>query len=93
MSTLYTTGEIVLLAANPYHLGLVRADQEHSRASVLVEWLGTEPVWMHLDEIVRESTHRLFHPLPLTGPIYDIFEPALLQEPQQLSLLDCEGIG
>lgn len=69
---MYQKDDVVLLAANPYHLGLVRANQSSSRESVLVEWLGTQPVWMRPDEIVLESTYWAFHP---ERQSYDIMEP------------------
>lgn len=68
---LYQENDLVVLAANPYHLGIVRANQTSSRDSVLVEWLAGE-AWARPDEIVLESTHHAFHPEQRS---YDIFEP------------------
>jgi hypothetical protein len=72
---MYRKDEMVVLAANRYHLGIVREDQEHSRASVLVEWLAG-PAWCRPDEILLESTHRAFHTPPRGDrAAYDVLEP------------------
>jgi len=72
---LYRKDEIVLLAANPYHLGIVSADQTNRRDSVFIRWLSGE-AWMRPDEIVRESVHHQLQPVPMDlreKPPYDIF--------------------
>ena len=68
---MYKKDDLVVLAANPYHIGLVRQDQAGSRESVLVEWMRTPPVWMQPHEIILEAVHHALHP----AQSYDILEP------------------
>lgn len=73
----YRKDDIVLLAANRYHLGIVRANQASSTSDVLVQWMKTEPLWMKPYDIVAESFNRLVRPAYLETrkrPLYDIFE-------------------
>lgn len=70
--SIYHANDLVLLAANPYHLGLVQADQVGTTGDVLVEWMDTPPVHMRPHEIVSEGTYRDLHPGPHR---YDIFGP------------------
>lgn len=64
-----TTGDIVLLSANPRQLGIIR-DVERD-GHVLVEWL-PGVAWMHPSEVVLESQYRRLH---LDKPTnYDIFD-------------------
>lgn len=72
---LYCKGDIVLLTANPYHVGIVRADQVSSHDDVLVEWLSGKTS-MQPHEIILETAHRAFHPVEARRPLFDVFEPA-----------------
>lgn len=81
---IYKDGDIVLFAANRYHLGIVRANQSSSTSDVLVQWMKTDPLWMKPYDIVAEAFSRLPRPAYLETRkrlLYDIFEPLPSEKP------------
>lgn len=72
MPTLYKKDDIVLLADNRYHLGLVRENQLSSTSEVLVQWMKYLPIFMKPGEIILESAHVRYHPAQRIH--YDIWE-------------------